>query len=529
MVHRYLFAFFATAFWISCSDDTPQLLNNTQTEDDVGVVPDTSTGVTNNVVFPGDDTGTPDEGSCDPESLDEPDPDYFDANCDGIDGDASDSVFVATYGSDDNPGTKALPKATVAAAISTAAAEGKGWVLVGESFYDGGFELADGVSVAGGYGFGWKRDGRAKTTFRQAVPVISGQSIVSDTTLIGFEVVGGTAEPGQTSVAVRLVQSPGVRLVDLRVLAGKGGDGARGAAGTPGGSGNAGAAGGNAPKDSNSIGFCINQDNPPTAGNGGEPACGDDAGRGAKGGAPGFDTRSGSKGSNGSDGAVGGAGGSTGAPGLEGDDGGSGSTGTPGVGGTSAGMFVDGAWVGEAGTPGQVGTAGGGGAGGGGGGGGEGGTLACSSWGGAGGGGGSGGCGGGGGGGGQAGGASVAIMLLESDVEIVGCTIIGGLGGRGGDGGEGADGGMGGPGGAGGDLEENSGRGGKGGSGGRGGRGGQGGGGAGGASIALYSDTSLSRVPVDTMITQGEGGLGGAAGGAAGRGADGIAEAMRLP
>lgn len=529
MPQRLIIALLATALWTSCSDDSPQLLNNTQNEDDDADVADTSTGQTNNVVFPDDDAGETDEGACDASRLDEPDPDFFDANCDGIDGDAEDSVFVATYGSDENPGTKALPKATVAAGISAAAAEGKAWVLVGESFYDGGFELSDGVSVAGGYGFGWKRDGRAKTTFRQAAPVISGNLIATQTTLIGFEVVGSSAEPGQTASAIRLVQSPGVRLVDLRILAGKGGDGTRGEAGVPGGTGNVGSAGGNAPKDSNSVGFCINQDSPPSAGDGAEPACGSEGGRGAKGGAAGFNDRNGSKGSNGTGGAVGGAGGTPGAPGLAGGDGSSGTTGMPGVGGTNTGMFMSGQWVGQPGTAGQTGTTGDGGAGGGGGGGGEGGTFGCNSWGGAAGGGGSGGCGGGGGGGGQAGGASVALLLLESDVQIIGCTIIGGLGGRGGDGGEGADGGMGGAGGAGGDLEENSGRGGKGGSGGRGGRGGQGGGGAGGPSIALFSDRSLSRAPVDTMITQGEGGLGGAAGGAAGRGADGVAEAIRTP
>ncbi len=499
-------------------------------------MPDSSdtTGQTNNVVFPGDDAGQADQGACSPDREDEPDPDFFDANCDGLDGDESQSVFVATYGDDANPGTKGLPKASVAAAVTTAAAEGKSWVLVAESFYDGSVELADGVSIAGGYGFGWKRDGRAKTTFRMGSPVITGVNIQQRTVLMGFEVLGGSAPPGMTAAAVYLQDSPGVVLLDLRITGGKGGDGMRGSVGPNGETGNTGVKGGNAPPDSGGfLGLdCINQSNPPATGAGGEPACGSEDGRGAKGGSAGFNSASGSKGTNGTAGAVGGAGGTPGSPGLEGSNGSSGTTGAPGVGGVAEGAFVDGQWLGQDGSSGESGTAGEGGAGGGGGGGGDksdGLFNGCGSWGGAGGGGGSGGCGGIGGGGGQSGGASVGVLLLNSDVEIIDCTIIGGLGGRGGDGGDGGEGGMGGAGGAGGNLEENSGKGAKGGIGGRGGRGGQGGGGAGGPSIGLFSSGPLSKAPQASTVMQGEGGTGGAAGGAAGRGADGIAEAVRMP
>ena len=534
MKNSLVLALFVCAAFVGCSDDTPVLRNNS-VKSDVGGMPDSShspdtTGQTNNVVFPDDDAGQPDQGACSPDREDEPDPDFFDANCDGLDGDKSQSVFVATYGDDANPGTKGLPKASVAAAVTTAAAEGKSWVLVAESFYDGSVELADGVSIAGGYGFGWKRDGRAKTTFRMGSPVISGTDIQQRTVLMGFEVLGGSAPPGMTAAAVYLQASPGVVLMDLRITGGKGGDGARGEVGITGSNGNTGVKGGDAPPDSGTLGFCKNQDNPPSPGNGGEPSCGSDDGRGAKGGNGGFDGSSGTKGANGTAGAIGGAGGTPGTPGLAGSNGSSGNTGVPGAGGQTEGSFIDGQWEGMDGGAGEAGTEGEGGAGGGGGGGGKSGGLnICSSWGGAGGGGGSGGCGGDGGGGGQAGGASVGVLLLNSDVEIIDCTIIGGLGGRGGDGGDGGDGGMGGAGGAGGDLEENSGTGAKGGIGGRGGRGGQGGGGAGGPSIGLFSSGPLSKAPQASMVMQGEGGTGGAAGGAAGRGADGIAEAVRMP
>lgn len=519
---------------LGCGDSSPSLLNDSS-ELDVGTtVPDTVVGQTDSIVFPGSDAGDVDQGACSPDHEDEPDPQFFDANCDGIDGDESQSVFVATYGDDANPGTKGLPKATVAAGIAAAIAEGKAWVLIGDSFYDGGFELAEGVNIAGGYGFGWKRDGRAKTTLRQASPIVTGRNIESPTTLMGLEVVGGTAGPGQTSVAIYLQSSPGVRLSGVRILGGKGGDGARGEQGATGSKGAAGAKGGDAPVDSG--GFwnldCINENSPPIRGAGGEPRCGSEAGRGGQGGRAGFDGASGAKGANGSQGTPGGAGGTAGSPGLAGKTGKTGMSGKPGIGGTATGTFVEGQWVGGRGVDGEPGEAGEGGSGGGGGGGGDdsdGLFNGCASWGGAGGGGGSGGCGGGGGLGGDAGGASVGLLLLDSDVFIEGCTIIGGTGGRGGDGGPGGEGGSGGAGGAGGDLEENSGTGGKGGTGGRGGRGGEGGGGAGGPSIGLFSDRSLSRTPLDTMITPGQGGLGGSAGGAAGKGADGVAESVRMP
>jgi hypothetical protein len=106
--------------------------------------------------------------------------------------------------------------------------------------------------------------------------------------------------------------------------------------------------------------------------------------------------------------------------------------------------------------------------------------------GGVGGGGGGGGCGGAAGGTGGAGGSSIAIAVVDADVEIRMSTIVRGRGGSGGDGGEGGRGGHGGAGG--------SGRAGQGagaalaGEGGRGGDGGDGGGGAGGcagSSIAI--------------------------------------------
>ena len=49
----------------------------------------------NNIYFGGDWPEAPPSTSCSPDASDDPDPYFFDANCDGVDGDPADSVFVS--------------------------------------------------------------------------------------------------------------------------------------------------------------------------------------------------------------------------------------------------------------------------------------------------------------------------------------------------------------------------------------------------------------------------------------------------
>ena len=78
-------------------------------------------------------------------------PDGVDQNCDGVDGDALDAIFVAKIGSDANPGTLNYPVASIAHAISLAQADGKRDVYVAGGVYAGSIDMAPGVSVYGGY------------------------------------------------------------------------------------------------------------------------------------------------------------------------------------------------------------------------------------------------------------------------------------------------------------------------------------------------------------------------------------------
>ena len=499
------------------SNNDPQLVGDDDMAGDGGMPTDMSVadmGSTNGGMV---DLGIPDLGECDPERADPPDPFFFDANCDGIDGDASASVFVADYGDDQNPGTQALPKRTIQAAIETAADEQKPWVLLADGLHEGGFRLADGVGIAGGYGFGWERDGSFRTTIRGGNPAIHGVDISSATLLIGFEVEPAErVDPGETVVTVLLEQSPGVTLRRLRIEGGVGGDGAKGAEGLDGDPGPNGDPGDDGREDSGFIG--CDEDGKPNVGDGATNSCAE--ANGGDGGSPGKENDSGQKGADSPGGAIGGEPGPESQPGGRGQDGDRGANGAPGPGGTADGNFDGWQWEGEDGGPGEPGEPG---VGGGGGGGGGGGSNMCDSWGGAGGGGGAGGCGGQEGGGGTHGGASVALFLIESDVSIVECSIIGGAGGAGGSGGDGGIGGRGGLGADGGRREDDSGKGGRGGDGGVGGVGGQGGGGAGGPAHAVYSTAELTEQPVNTEISEGTGGPGGLAASAEGKGAIGAA------
>ncbi len=469
------------------------------------------------------DTSSGSDANTECQSVDEPDPDHKDTNCDGIDGDMATSVFVATYGDDANDGTMSHPLATIQAGIDMAAQDPtKSWVLVEANMFSESIELADGVNVVGGYGFGWTRDGAGRTLIRGQNPVIHATGLTSPTKLVDLEVEHDyQPDKGETVVAVYLENSNGVQLHHVKITGGAAGDGARGVTGAQ---GDTGATGGPGNKGTVHGGFACPHHSAPSVGSGAVSTCGGK--KGGDGGAAGLGGDSGHDGSPGDGGTAGGAGAGSKQAGQKGHVGDAGDIGDAGTGADAGGQFDGMQWVGKTG---ETGGQGSGGNGGGGGGGGGGGTNLCDSYGGTGGGGGSGGCGGLGGEGGAPGGASVALLLVDSpDVVLDDCDIIGGQGGQGGAGGQGGPGGEGGPGGPGGSGEDDSGAGGVGGKGGRGGQGGPGGGGAGGPSFAIYTSADLSTDPTTTGTTLevGFGGQGGSSPSAAGRGANGAAESL---
>jgi hypothetical protein len=185
----------------------------------------------------GADTAAPPAPVCVPTDSadDSPDPEGIDANCDGVDGVASDSVFVDTLGSDANDGAKASPVMTVGRGLALAKEQGKHHVLVAAGTYSQPIELVSGISIHGGYDRGtWKRaplDRSAKTVLTAASsPVVAGDHVDRPTRMTGLVILAPSAgQAGKSSIAVRLVESSAVRFEDSVLRGGAGGPGRPGA------------------------------------------------------------------------------------------------------------------------------------------------------------------------------------------------------------------------------------------------------------------------------------------------------------
>ena len=446
--------------------------------------------------------------------TDEPDDGFVDANCDGIDGDVSNAIFVAKTGSDSNPGTMAAPMATINGALAKAYVQGKKHVYVSTGEYVGRVTLQNGISIYGGYSAadGWKRSASYVVTIRATaiannrMSAVEGSNITSATILDRLTIRSdNVTSAGVSNYGLHCSNCGGLWLKNSSVESGHAGPGTDGPSGSNGASGGRGGDGTEGHEDRNVSA---------PGGLGGTSSCGRTGGNG---GAGGYKSASGGTGGQGAGGTPGGLGGQgnkdPGGDGGRGSDGAAGSPGANGAGG-NGGSVSAGFWVGSNGTAGTTGTHGNGG-GGGGGGGGQNCTLFCiAGTGNGGGGGGAGGCAGTGGGGGTAGGGSFGVFLVNSSgATLSNNTIKSGNGGNGGRGGTGGSGGAGGAGGAGATRKPSEvGRGGNGGNGGNGGRGGHGGGGAGGPSFAVYRYNTTVNL-AGNVLQHGNGGAGGSSSG----------------
>ncbi len=487
-------------------------------------------------------TCAPDMTKAQPTDL--PDDNLTDTNCDGIDGDISQAVFVDCSVASGGSGTMQAPTNSVAAALTIAAASSKTQILVATSLCAETITLKPGIGIYGGYDSAksWTRSLGKPFTLLQTGPggpVITGQGINAATALDSIIVIAADgAVPAGSSIAVQLVNSPAVTMAHLDIRAGAGGHGTDGAVGLSGNSAGPGSTGGAGQSSS-------------SAGGGSGPGS-SGCTTGGAGGTGGYDTGSGTTGGAGSGGATAGTGqraghcsscGGCGGPtvGLTGGSGGTGAAGAAGGNGTGGGGAGTGSAGGFTSANGVAGGDGQNGASGGGGGGGGGGMSECCAGGffcacangcnadrgGGGGGGGGGGCGGKGGGAGGGGGASVGMLLVGSPATIRDSSIKTSLAGFGGNGAAGGLKGAGGGGGQGGSAADDAGGGGSGGAGGDGGNGGAGGGGGGGPSVGIYQvggAATESNVSY-TIGSGGAGGIGGAAGNTNG-GTNGISQSV---
>ena len=487
-----------------------------------------------------------------------------DANCDGIDGVASASLFVRAGSPGPGDGSRASPFPTIGQALTALATSGKAAILVAGGVYEETVTLSAGARLHGGYApdFGSRdivsfpseiRGQAGAPAAVRAVGLHGPKTLFSGFVVVGLDLPAsaGLGTAGVASVAMWLADcDSSLEVRNTRVVGGAGQKGGGGTSGTTGfGVESAGGAAlvGLAGVDAGacSVGPCAGKSASGGAG-GKNAAC--PLANGASGGAvvcPVYNTpsympvnpaRDGTPGwswtldnASGSDcgfhateaGYPSAIKNANGGNGLTGPDG---ASGTQGGGCTSGeGAFVGGAWVGGAalggqtgapGEPGGVGGASGGidsapanampaGVG----------AFALQRYklGATGGGAGAGGCGGTGGGPGGSGGASIALLVTfagsPSSVPVLaGNAVLRGPGGSGGTGGYGGSGGAGGDGGEGGDsagywIDFRAGNGGRGGRGGVGG----GGGGCGGASLGIAvvgvaAGTSLDYGDANTML-----------------------------
>ncbi len=457
-----------------------------------------------------------------------PDPANTDSNCDGIDGNASTAIFVATSGNDVNPGTRDQPLRTLAAALAMAQrTPSKTQVLMGFGDYTEPktLTLVDGVGIFGGYDptDKWSRGTKPSTIAGANVAMLArGFKLATSLGRITVNAADGQ-QPSDSSTALIAVDVTTMTIDDNTVLqAGKGANGSSGADGAPGNPGQAGQVGGDGAVD--------NQNAPGLGGPPGQnTACPDaNGGVGGKGGSdPAF---TGGQGGTSAAGITGGPGGTNAScSGVDGTAGNTaandGTAGSDGQGGAEIGAFDPQTFLytpadGADGTDGQDGAGGGGG----GGSSGQHGTLCIDGAGNGGGGGGAGGCGGGKGGAGKGGGASIAIVSIRSPLSLTSAQLItlgGGAGGSGGTGGTGGSGQSGGPANSFGSSEIGTGA--KGGDGRAGGRGGAAGGGGGGPSIGIFVNGASPTIG-QVAYSLGPAGLGGASSGAQGAGAPGASK-----
>jgi len=400
-------------------------------------------------------------------------------------------------------GNENTPCATINYGTGRAVTEGYSTVRISAGNYQEIINLADGISLWGGFDAEWAVTGTTTITGGQDVNgefyTVKAEAINTPTLLSDLELIAPDAFTfGKSSYGVHVYNSTGLKLQRVRIIGGNGANGTLGVNGTDATlAGVNGANGG----DSDEFNTPCN-DNDSGAGGGGAATpgypstAGGNGGRGGYmdsdcGGIPDLDATPGISGADAalftvsSYGYRGGGGGTCSA----GGNGNNGQTvhGAGGNGASTSAYILGQFWVANTGENGMTGENGTGGGGGGGSGGCDSGT---DSYGAGGGGGGSGGIAAPAAGtGGMSGGNSAAVFLLSSTCSFVNCEIIrgnGGTGGTGGNGGAGTAGGTGGTGGAG----VGTGAGGNGGAGGDGGNSGGGGGGAGGNAYGIFAENS---------------------------------------
>jgi hypothetical protein len=219
-------------------------------------------------------------------------PDGPDQNCDGIDGEIENAIFVNRTGVDIAKGTREDPVASLQKGIDLAKAAGKRDVYVASGVYEETLVLATGVHVYGGYSadFRFHDPAAYETAVLGKVPSAEAPGTVNaldlgagEATFDGFTVFGANVKQKGASTYGIYVRNPGpgLKIVGNRVIAGDAGNGQSGVAGVNGDNGVGGSAGAKA-KDIGA--YTCGSEHQSTGGNGGSRTCGGQNVGGGKGG-----------------------------------------------------------------------------------------------------------------------------------------------------------------------------------------------------------------------------------------------------
>jgi hypothetical protein len=138
--------------------------------DGYGVCPNCGTSL--NCTYNGTDCDD-NNASIKPGVLDSPDNMYFDSNCDGIDGELNNSVFVSTTGSDTSSTCSlAAPCKTISRGLQIAESRGIYYVLLNAGGYNEVVNISsahNGIGIYGGYGANWARGSSSTPEFRTTI------------------------------------------------------------------------------------------------------------------------------------------------------------------------------------------------------------------------------------------------------------------------------------------------------------------------------------------------------------------------
>ena len=212
---------------------------------------------------------------CVPDAFDPPDPNFVDANCDGLDGTIDGGLFVSRGGSDQSgTGTQSNPLFSLRRAAELVATRPEvHTVFIGEGTYEGVTWTAP-VSLAGGYDPSWSRSSTALTRLRGPGVGLRLVGVPASVSVSQVSIEGTTADGGAT-VGLELGDSP-VLLEGVIVRAGDGAPGAPGLDGSEGARGGDGGVGGQGTSGSPcKADPCVSEPIAGDVGAGGTGVCGD--------------------------------------------------------------------------------------------------------------------------------------------------------------------------------------------------------------------------------------------------------------